>query len=113
MSSLIPIKNQLDIDADDRTEIWLERIDVLRESYQIITGEDPIDRLREWLKAAGYPMVEQLSNADREPFFKNLFYAMKRKQQQPIVLYQKSSISQDVYFMVCGVVGFRHCGRSK
>ena len=78
MSSLIPIKKELAIESSDDIETWLERIDVLRESYEMITGEDPIDRLRDWLKASGYPMIEHLPNADREPFFRNLFHAMKK-----------------------------------
>lgn len=78
LSNLIPIAKHLAIDPTADVEIWLERIDVLRESYEMITGEDPIDRLRDWLKAANYPMIEHLPDAHREPFFRHLFHAMKK-----------------------------------
>ena len=88
MSNSIPIKKALAIESSDDIETWLERIDVLRESYEIITGEDPIDRLRDWLKASGYPMIEHLPNADREPFFKHLFHAMKKGLETPQIAKQ-------------------------
>ncbi len=88
MSNLIPIAKHLAIDSTEDIGVWLERIDVLRESYEMITGEDPIDRLRDWLKAANYPMIEHLSNADRAPFFRNLFYAMKRGLETPQIANQ-------------------------
>lgn len=78
MSNLVPIAKHLAINATADAGIWLEKIDVLRESYEMITGEDPIDRLQGWLKAANYPRIELLPAADREPVFRNLFHAMKK-----------------------------------
>lgn len=57
---------------------WLEKIDVVMKSYQMITGKDPIDRLDVWLKTANYPGFELLPKPHRSPFFEHLFNAMKK-----------------------------------
>lgn len=79
MSSLIPIAQHLAISSTS-DDVWtlLEKIDVVLKSYQMITDEDPIDRLDIWLKTANYPGFEHLHEAHREPFLHHLFNAMAK-----------------------------------